>query len=132
MRTIVRGLSLGPFALALLAAACGPFAGSNVPKRSPLAEKWLSRAQASYKAGDFDDAKTSTTEALRVAPHDDDVRLIGAHVALAKLDFAEAIRLTDGISTTDARRLRGRAHWYSGDLEQAADALDYPMLPDCH
>jgi len=137
MRTIITGPSLGPnsrqakacgtrswLTLCMAAVACGPFAGSNVPKRSPLAEKWLTRAQASYKSGDFDDAKASTNEALRVAPHDDDVRLIGAQVALAKLEYGEAIRLTDGLASTEAHRLRGRAHWYAGDLELAADDLE--------
>lgn len=120
MRLIVCSLA------AVLAAnvACGAFAGPVVPKRSALAEKWLTRAKASYKAGDFDDAKTSTTEALRVDPHDEEIRVVGARVALAHLDFGEAIRLTDGLSSTDAHRLRGRAHWYAGDLEQAADDLE--------
>jgi hypothetical protein len=122
--------AVAAFSLALAAAApiaCGP--GAEVPKRPPLAEKWLSRAEASYKAGDFDDAKTSVDEGLRVAPHDADLRTLGGRLALARLDFSVALGMTDGISTTDAHGIRGRAHWYAGDLDGAADELE-AMLSD--
>lgn len=109
---------------AVLGAACGPPSDAGMPKRSPLAEKWLARAKASYKSGDFEDAKTSSAEALHVDSRDEAIRVIGARVALAKLDFGEAIRLTDGLTSTEAATLRGRAHWYAGDLEQAADDLE--------
>jgi tetratricopeptide (TPR) repeat protein len=104
--------------------ACGGVGEPATPKRSPLAEKWLLRAKQAYKTGDFDDAKASSAEAFRVAPHDGDVRLVGARVALARLDFAEAIRMTEGLTSPDGYALRGRAHWYAGDLEQAADDLE--------
>src|SRR5437660_1439165 len=37
--------------------ACGPSQDARGPNRTPLAEKWLTRAQASYKAGDFEGAQ---------------------------------------------------------------------------
>ncbi len=112
----------------LAVAACGAF-GSNTPVRAPLAQKWLDRAELGYKNGDFEDAKTSADEALRVAPHDDDVRIIGARLALARLDYKKALALTEGLTTSNARGLRGRAHWYAGDLDGAAEELE-AMLGD--
>ena len=103
-------------------AACGP--GANAPDRSPLADKWLARAQASYKGGDVDDALHAARAALDVAPKDPEIRMINARIALASLEFARALKLTEGIQSTDAHGIRGRAHWYSGDIEAAADELE--------
>jgi len=111
-----------------VAAACGPF-DANAPSRPPLAQKWLDRAELGYKTGDFDDAKLSIDEALRVAPHDDGARLVAARVALAHLDYTSALKLTEGMQTTQAHAVRGRAHWYAGDMESAADELE-GMLAD--
>ncbi len=108
--------------------ACGSF-GANTPTRPPLAQKWLERAEQSYKAGDFDDAHTSIDEALRVSPHDDDARLLAARLALARLDYGSVLKLTDGIQTTQAHGVRGRAHWYAGNMDGAADELE-EMLTD--
>jgi len=113
--------------LALAAAACGP--GAESPKRPPLAQKWLNRADASYKAGDFDDAKTSVEEGLRIAPRDPELRTLGGRLALARLDFPSALHMTDGLSTSDAHAVRGRAHWYAGELDGAAEELE-AMLAD--
>src|ERR1019366_7035925 len=49
--------------------------------------------------------------------------------ALSRLDFATALRLTEGMQTTEASSIRGRSHWYAGDIEQAADDLE-AMLQD--
>ncbi|HSQ66839.1 MAG TPA: hypothetical protein VLM85_26650 [Polyangiaceae bacterium] len=122
--------AVAAFTLAIAAAsplACGP--GAEAPKRPPLAEKWLARAEASYKAGDFEDAKTSVEEGLRVAPHDAELRTLGGRLALARLDFSAALGMTDGLSTTDAHGIRGRAQWYAGNLDNAADELE-AMLTD--
>jgi hypothetical protein len=111
------------FLSALGVAACG---GGlvNGSARTPVAEKWLDRARQSYRNGDADDATVAIDGALNAAPHDREVRLLGARVALAKLDFDEAIKLTEGLDGTDAKSVRGRALWYSGDIERAADELD--------
>ncbi len=111
----------------LLVMACG--IGPETPKRPPLAQKWLDRAEQSYKSGDFDDARSSVEETLRISPHDDDAHMLAGRLALARLDFAMAIKATDGIQTTEAHALRGRAHWYAGELDGAADELE-GMLAD--
>src|SRR5262249_53780957 len=103
------------------AANCG---GAQEPARAPLADKWLSRAQASFRAGDFEDAKQAAPSALEAAPKDAEVRLLNAKLALVRLDFAEALKLTQNLTGTEALGLRGRAHWFSGDLEAAADDLE--------
>lgn len=111
-----------------LAAGCGgPEAAT--PGRSPVAEKWLVRAQQSYRSGDVDDASSAVEGALKAAPQDPEVRLLAARIALAKLEYGEAIKLSEGLSSTDARSVRGRAFWYSGDIERAADELE-EMLRD--
>jgi hypothetical protein len=107
--------------------ACGQ--GPTVPTRPPLAQKWLDRAEQSYKNGDFEDAKTSLDEVLRISPHDDEARLVSARLSLARLDFAMALKLTEGMTTPEAHGVRGRAHWYAGELEGAADELE-GMLQD--
>jgi tetratricopeptide (TPR) repeat protein len=117
-------------ALVLLASsvpACGgPDANSG---RAPIADKWLTRAKAAYRSGDLDDASTAIDGALKAAPRDTETRLLGARIALAKLEYNEAIKLTQGITGSDALGLRGRAYWYAGDIEKAADDLE-EMLRD--
>ncbi|HEY8075230.1 MAG TPA: hypothetical protein VIF62_13995, partial [Labilithrix sp.] len=112
----------------LLAAACGPD-GGGVPARAPVTEKWLARATASYRVGDVDDASQAIEAALKASPNDTDVRLLGARISLAKLDYAEAIRRTEGLVSSEAKALRGRAFWYSGEIDRAADELE-EMLRD--
>jgi hypothetical protein len=55
--------------------------------------------------------------------------LLAGRVALARLDFPMALKATEGVKTTDAHMIRGRAFWYSGELERAADELE-AMLHD--
>lgn len=105
----------------MFAAACGD---ATTPGRTPLADKWMTRALASYKAGDFEDAKTASESALRAAPSDTAVRTLAARMALVHLDFKRALELTDGVQAQEVHGIRGRAHWYLGDVEQAADELD--------
>ena len=107
--------------------ACGgPDANSG---RAPIADKWLTRAKAAYRSGDLDDASTAIDGALKASPRDTETRLLGARIALAKLEYNEAIKLTQGITGSDALGLRGRAYWYAGDIEKAADDLE-EMLRD--
>ena len=111
-----------------VAAACGPM-GPTTPSRPPLAQKWLDRGEESYKSGDFDDARAATDEVLKISPHADDARLLAARIALARLDYKKVLELTDGMKSSEAHGLRGRASWYAGDLESAADELE-TMLQD--
>jgi hypothetical protein len=111
------------FAAAALV-ACGPASDSETPGRTPLADKWLVRAGASYKTGDFDDAQTSASAALDVAPKDPAIRILNAKLALSHLDWQRALKLTDGLQTSDAHAIRGRAHWYAGEIDEAADELE--------
>jgi hypothetical protein len=107
--------------------ACGgPDANSG---RAPLADKWLTRAKAAYRSGDIDDASTAIDGALKNAPKDTETRLLAARIALAKLEYTEAVKLTEGLTGSDVKGLRGRAFWYAGDIEKAADELE-DMLRD--
>lgn len=105
----------------MLAAACGE---PGIPGRTPLADNWMARSMASYKAGDFDDAKSAAQSALRAAPSDAEVRTLAARIALVHLDFERALELTGGLQMPEVHGIRGRAHWYLGEVEQAADELD--------
>jgi hypothetical protein len=104
--------------------ACGSSIGSNRTARSPAATQWLDRARASYRSADFDDARDATQHALAVAPSDPEIRELAARIALVHLEFSEALRLTEGLSSSDTHSMRGRAYWFSGDLEHAADELE--------
>jgi hypothetical protein len=116
-------------ALSATLAACGPAVGDGGPARSPAVAKWFDRAKASYKGADFDDARDAAKHALAESPNDAEIRVLAARVALVRLDFPEVLRLTEGLGTPDAHGLRGRAFWFTGDLEHAADELE-AMLAD--
>jgi hypothetical protein len=120
MRRILTSLVI----MAVGVSACGDGPDANSPNRSQLADKWLARARQSYRAGDADDAAVAIDGALKAAPRDKDARLLAARIALAKLDYEEAIKLTEGIPGSEAKGLRGRAFWYAGDIERAADELE--------
>jgi hypothetical protein len=109
--------------------ACGPAFDPAHPPRAPLADKWFKRAEKSYRAGDIEDAHEAFKSALQAVPHDPEVRTLGARIALARLELPEVLRLTEGLQSPDVLGLRGRAHWYAGDIEQAADDLEL-MLQD--
>ncbi|MBI4702969.1 MAG: hypothetical protein HY744_17775 [Deltaproteobacteria bacterium] len=113
---------------ALFSVGCPPpvAAGGG---RSALADKWLRRAAQEYRSVAVDAAYDSVRQALDLAPGDEQIRVLGARVALARLDLDEALRLLRGLPGSAATALRGRAHWYKGELEAAADQLDQ-MLSD--
>src|SRR5688572_16237884 len=115
-------IAVSSCALSLL--ACGPAGDADSPNRTPLAEKWFTRAQASYKTGDFEDAAQAAQSALEASPTDTEIRLLAARLSLARLDFGKAAKLTEGLTKPDALAIRGRAHWYAGNVEAAADALE--------
>lgn len=96
---------------------------------SPEATKWLDRARASYKAGDIEDARDAAESARKLAPENAAVRTVAARVHLARLEFAEAVKALEGVTTSEARGIRGRAHWYAGEIDAAADELE-AMLQD--
>ena len=108
---------------------CTPAKAPAGASRTPLAQKWLDRTKSSYATADLDDASDAAKSALQAAPNDVEVKTWAGRVALARLDYAETMRLLKGIETSDARGLRGRAEWYSGDIEKAADELE-AMLQD--
>lgn len=103
------------------------------PARDPRTQKWLDRARASYRVVDIDDASDAAEEALRSSPNDPEVRMVGAQVALAQLDYAKTLKLSEGIATSESYALRGRAMWYSGDVEGAGKELGLLLRdPDIH
>src|SRR5262245_61025972 len=104
------------------AVACGP-AGLHA-EWPPLAKKWFDRAQSSFHQADFEDAVLAVDNALRVDPHREEIRLLAARVALAELDYDRAVRELEGVSSSEARSIRGRAFWYGGQVERAADELE--------
>jgi hypothetical protein len=108
---------------------CTPAKAPGGSSRPALAQKWLDRAKSSYGTADLDDASDAVKSALQAAPNDVEVKIWAGRVALARLDYAETMRLLKGVETSDARGLRGRAEWYSGDIEKAADELE-AMLQD--
>lgn len=115
-------------ALSIALAGCptveGPGSG-----RDTTANKWFQRASSELRVADIEEARDSVAKALSLAPQDEEVRMLAAQVHLALLDYAEAVKLLKGIKGPQAAGLRGRALWYKGDLEAAADALE-AMLND--
>jgi hypothetical protein len=122
----------GAFVLLALA-GCTPARGPGGADRSALAQKWLDRTKASYGNVDLDDAWDAAKSGMQAAPNDIEIRTWAGRVALAKLDYGETVRLLKGVNTSDARGLRGRAKWYAGDIDQAADELEAMLQdPDVH
>jgi hypothetical protein len=50
--------------------------------------------------------------------------LLAASIALSQMRYDEAVSLLAGQSSAEARGLRARAYWYSGQLAKAAEELD--------
>ncbi len=71
--------------------SCGSSVGSKAPPRTPVAAQWFERARVSYRGADFDDARDATRHALAVAPSDPEIRELAARIALARLEFPEAL-----------------------------------------
>jgi hypothetical protein len=124
----MRRSSLLLVASCAVVAACGSSLGAG-PARNPQAAQWFDRAKVSYRAADFDDARDSARHAITVAPQDAEIRELSARIAMVRLDFEEALKLTEGLDSPEAHGIRGRAFWFTGDLEHAADELD-AMLTD--
>jgi hypothetical protein len=108
----------------LISATLSGCSGNAAPEWPPLQKKWFERAQVSFKVLDFDDAEAAIANAIRVDAHREEVRILAAKIALANLDYAAAIKQVDGLASGEARSLRGRALWYSGKVDEAADELE--------
>ncbi|HEY3233096.1 MAG TPA: hypothetical protein VGJ84_00175, partial [Polyangiaceae bacterium] len=108
--------------LVCLLSGCGirP-AGADWP---PLGKKWFDRAQVSFRNCDIEDAQYAVDNALRVAGTRKEVRLLASSIALAQLEFDRAVQLLQTVEGAEARGVRGRALWYSGKVESAADELE--------
>jgi len=106
----------------VLSVACG--GASREPEWPPTAKKWFDRAEYSYRTGDLEDATHASERALAALPDQPEVRLLGARIALARLDFEQALELTADVPGSEAASIRGRAHWYEGHIDQAADELE--------
>jgi hypothetical protein len=120
------------FAGALLAASllgCNGAVTAEGGGRPQTADKWYRRAQEHFQTADVEEAHDSVGKALAIVPTDKEVRILAAHIALSRLEYAEALRFLKGMTTSEAAGLRGRALWYKGDLEGAADELE-AMLND--
>lgn len=50
--------------------------------------------------------------------------MLAARVALARLELDHALQLLKGVPGTEAAGLRGRAHWYKGELEDTVRELE--------
>jgi hypothetical protein len=89
-----------------------------------LAKKWFDRADASFKSGDVEDADTAVESALHADAHRPEIRVLAARIALSRLEYAKVATLLKGVEGTEASSIRGRALWYSGQVELAADELE--------
>ncbi|MCS6899816.1 MAG: hypothetical protein RMJ98_09245, partial [Myxococcales bacterium] len=116
------------FSLSLAALPVGCLEDPKIPQNggalSEQAAKWLERSRASYREADLEDAHDAAQSALNNAPESTEVRVHAARVHLARLEFAEVKRLLLNLQTPEALALRGRARWYAGELEGAADDLE--------
>ncbi|MFZ5895958.1 MAG: hypothetical protein ACOY0T_33185 [Myxococcota bacterium] len=114
-------------AIALLVSTlsgCGATGGVGEAAWPPLGKKWYERADASFHHGDMEDAREAIDNALKVVPDRPEARLLSAKVALASLDYDRVQASLRGLDTSEARSLRGRAFWYAGEVEKAADELE--------
>jgi len=102
---------------------CGA-AGQQDADWPPTSKRWFDRGDASFRQGDLDDAESAAENALRVTPDREEVRLLAGRIALAKLEYERAIQVLKGLESNEARSLRGRAFWYAGEIDKAADELE--------
>jgi len=106
-----------------LLAGCPPTGPVRTP-RPPRAEKWFQRALGEFQRASIDAAYESARQALELVPEDDEVKLLVARASLARLEFDEVLQQLKNVKGTAASALLGRAYWYKGELERAADQLE--------
>lgn len=116
--------SLSALLSLLVIAGCAGGFGSGDAEWPPVARKWFDRAEASFRQGDTQDARLAVDNALRVVPRREEARVLSARIALADLEFDRALASISDVKTTEASSVRGRAYWYGGQVERAADELD--------
>jgi hypothetical protein len=119
------GIRLLSVSLGLALAAGCAAAGPGESEWPPLAKKWFDRAEASFKTGDIEDAETAVDSALHADKNRPAIRLLAGRIALARLEYAKVLTLLKGVEGSEASSIRGRALWYSGQVEQAADELEH-------
>lgn len=122
-------------AVAILVALAGGCAAAGPVSADwpPLAKKWFERADASFRSGDVDDAEAAIESALHADQQRRQIRLLAARIALSRLEYGKAVTLLKGVAGSDASSIRGRALWYSGEVEQAADELERLVAdPEVH
>jgi hypothetical protein len=110
-----------------LALACAaPMGGAEgrEPEWPEVAKKWFDRAEASFNALDIGDAEASIKNALELEPNRPSVKRLAASIALSQMRYDEAVSLLQGETSAEARGLRARAYWYSGQLARAAEEID--------
>lgn len=116
-------LVAGALALTLGASLSGCGGANKGAEWPAVAKKWFDRAKYSYQTGDLQDARLSADNALAELPDEPKVRLIAADIAMAELEFERALQIVGDLPGSEAAALRGRAHWYLGNIEEAADEL---------
>lgn len=97
---------------------------SAEPEWPAVAKKWFDRAQQSFNALDIADAEVAVKNALELEPERPSVKVLAAGIALSQMRYDEAVSLLAGQQSKEARGLRARAFWYSGQLGKAADELE--------
>jgi hypothetical protein len=129
-----RGLrSLVSVCLIPLLVACAGAMTNQGAEWPPLVKKWYDRAASSLKTGDMQDAVLSSENALRLDPKRPEIRLQAAKIALTRLEFDRAVQLTEGLFDPETEAIRGRALWYSGRVQEAAETLEHLVSnPDIH
>jgi hypothetical protein len=114
-------------------AGCAGTAPNQQANWPPLVKKWYDRAAASLKVGDMQDAQLSAENALRLDPQRQEVKLLAAKVALSQLEFDRVIQLTEAMPDPESMGVRGRAFWYAGRVQDAAETLERLVAnPDVH
>ncbi len=114
----------GLLAVAAVLSGCAASGGAGEADWPPLGKKWFDRAETSFKQGDVEDARVAIDHAMKVVPERDAARLLAAKIALAELDYDRAVTALKGLDTSEARGVRGRAFWYAGEVDHAADELE--------
>jgi len=116
-------------ALGSMASACPdpdvPSGGhcDNKAPRTEVTTKWMKRAADEYRNGELAEAADSIAKAQKGSPCDPEVAVLAARIALAKLDYPEALKALKDIDGSEAAALRARAYWYSDDVAHTAEEL---------
>lgn len=118
----------GAVAVVLSCTGC-PTAQTPEGDCPPTGEKWYLRASQEFGEADVDEAHDAIGKALAVCPADPRLKVLAARIALSRLDYAETVRQLKNVPGSESAGLRGRALWYRGDLDAAADQLE-AMLND--